>query len=231
MPSFSVIIPAAGVSQRFGGAANKQNKLFQMLGGKTVLGRAVDPFLSRNDVAEIMVVCSDETAVRQALSSDGARISFCPGGPTRAHSVLCGIRALSRPVDYVAIHDAARPLLSQALTDQTLAAAEAHGAAAPALAMHLTIKEAQGPLPAPVRRTLPRQMLWALQTPQIIRRSALLQAFETCPIPLDQVTDDLQLIELAGGEVWLVNGDQQNIKITTPIDLAAARAMFGLVQE
>src|SRR5438874_1748671 len=125
-------------------------------------------------------------------------------------------------IEWIAVHDAARPLVSPGLIDRTLAAAVEHGAAVPALPVHLTIKQATGPLPARVQRTLPRQTLWAMQTPQFMRRAALLDAFEKCPLPLDQVTDDVQLIELAGGEVWLVEGDERNLKITTSADLHLA---------
>jgi len=150
-----------------------------------------------------------------------------PGGQTRAHSVRSGVAAADPSVEWVAVHDAARPLISQELIDQTLDLAVAHGAAVPALPVHLTVKQARGPLPAAVSRTIPRDMLWAMQTPQIARREALLRAFETCPISLDQITDDMQLIELAGGEVWLVPGDERNLKITTAMDLRIAEMMVG----
>jgi 2-C-methyl-D-erythritol 4-phosphate cytidylyltransferase len=91
----------------------------------------------------------------------------------------------------------------------------------------LTIKEAVGPLPARVGRTVPRERLWAMQTPQVAGRAALLRAFENCPIPLAQVTDDVQLIELAGGEVWLVPGEERNLKITTRMDLRVAEMLLG----
>ena len=132
------------------------------------------------------------------------------------------MRQVPVEIEWVAVHDAARPLVSQELIDRTLAAAVEHGAAVPALPVHLTIKQATGPLPARVERTIPRQTLWAMQTPQIMRRAALLEAFEKCPLPLDQVTDDVQLIELAGGAVWLVEGEERNLKITTASDLKIA---------
>jgi 2-C-methyl-D-erythritol 4-phosphate cytidylyltransferase len=126
---------------------------------------------------------------------------------------------------WVAVHDAARPLVSQDLINRTLEAALQHGAAVPAMPVHLTIKQASGPLPARVTKTVPRNELWAMQTPQIARRAALLEAFERCPLPLEQITDDMQLLELAGHEVWLVQGEERNLKITTPIDLDLARVL------
>jgi 2-C-methyl-D-erythritol 4-phosphate cytidylyltransferase len=214
MPRFAAILPAAGSSTRFG--ANR-NKLFEMLDGRTVLQRSVDAFLNRSDVAAVVIPTRGDLAV------GGDKIIRCDGGACRAESVLAGLRAVPPEIEWVAVHDAARPLVSQQLIDRTLAAAFEHGAAVPAMAVHLTIKQATGPLPAKVEKTLPRQALWAMQTPQIMRRAALLDAYERCPIPLDQITDDVQLIELAGGEVWLVPGEEMNLKITTSADLQIAQ--------
>jgi 2-C-methyl-D-erythritol 4-phosphate cytidylyltransferase len=102
-----------------------------------------------------------------------------------------------------------------------------HGAAVPAMPVALTIKRATGPLPAKAQCTVPRHELWAMQTPQIARRQSLLQAYAKCPIPLDQVTDDMQLIELAGGEVHLCRGEERNLKITTQLDLKVAELLLA----
>jgi 2-C-methyl-D-erythritol 4-phosphate cytidylyltransferase len=217
MPDLAVIIPAAGTSSRFGGP---RNKLLETLGGEAVIGRTVRTFLARGDVARVLLPTGlDE--LRELLPRD-ERVVFCPGGGSRAHSVLSGLENVPAAIEWVAVHDGARPLVSQGLIDRTLAAAREHGAAVPAMAVHLTIKQARGPLPARVERTLPRAELWAMQTPQVMRRVALLDAFARCPIPLSAVTDDVQLIELAGGEVWLVEGEERNLKITTQADLRIA---------
>ena len=213
MPDFAVILPAAGQSTRYGGP---RNKLFEMLDGRRVIDHSIAAFQIRADVAMIFI------PTRAPFDITGDRIHFCHGGPSRAHSVLAALREVPPEIEWVAIHDAARPLISQTLIDRTLTAAFQHGAAVPAMPVHLTIKQATGPLPAKVERTIPRHTLWAMQTPQITRRVTLLTAFNTCPIPLDQVTDDVQLIELAGGEVWLVEGEERNLKITTAGDLRIA---------
>jgi 2-C-methyl-D-erythritol 4-phosphate cytidylyltransferase len=213
MPLFTAILPAAGSSTRFGPG---RNKLQEMLLGKSILQRSVDAFLERDDVAAVVLPTRGEVHVT------GDRIIRCAGGASRAHSVLAGLQAAPPHVEWVAIHDAARPLVSQDLIDFTLAAAVEHGAAVAAMPVYLTIKQAVGPLPAKVQRTVPRQELWAMQTPQIMRREALLEAFARSPIPLEQVTDDAQLIELAGGAVWLVPGEERNLKITTAADLQLA---------
>jgi len=155
------------------------------------------------------------------------RLRFCVGGACRAESVFNALRQVPLQIEWVAIHDAARPLVSQALIDRTLEAAKSYGAAVPALPVALTIKQATGPLPARVERTVPRQSLWAMQTPQVMRRADLLAAFENCPLPLEQITDDAQLLELCGGEVWLVEGEERNLKITTQSDLLIAGLLLG----
>jgi 2-C-methyl-D-erythritol 4-phosphate cytidylyltransferase len=78
-----------------------------------------------------------------------------------------------------------------------------------------------------VQRTLPRHTLWAMQTPQVMRRADLLAAYDVCPLPLEQVTDDAQLLELAGREVWLVEGEERNLKITTQADLRLAELLLA----
>ena len=219
MPPFALILPAAGRSVRFGGP---RNKLLEPLAGVPTIARAVAPFLARADLSAVLVPCSDAPGLTAALPAD-PRIACCPGGPTRAHSVLEALRRVPESVEWVAVHDAARPLTSPALIDATLAAAHRYGAAVPALPAALTIKQADGPLPAKVQRTLPRHALWAMQTPQVMRRADLLDAYARCPIPLDQVTDDVQLMELAGHDVWLVPGEERNLKMTTATDVLVAR--------
>lgn len=214
MTPFVAILPAGGSSTRFG-----SNKLTATLAGQSVLWRSIQAFAQRRDVAG--VILAGPTLV------DAAKVRCVPGGRCRAESVRNALLAVPAEVEWVAVHDAARPLVSQALIDRVLSAAFAHGAAAPAVRVSLTVKEAAGPLPATVRRTVPRDEFWAMQTPQVARRADLLDAFHRCPIPLEQVTDDLQLLELAGREVWLVDGEERNLKVTRPIDLVLAEYLLG----
>jgi 2-C-methyl-D-erythritol 4-phosphate cytidylyltransferase len=256
MPRFAVILPAAGSSSRFGGTRSKlvedldgvpvitravlpfarRADVHQVLiavpndphalatPGQQNLARLDDPPPPSIRANEIWAALERDPLVKNRL---GGQVALVPGGPTRAHSVLAALRLVSAEVEWVAIHDAARPLLSQELVDRTLDAAVLHGAAAPALPVALTVKQAAGPLPARVRQTLPREQLWALQTPQIMRRAALLHAFEQCAFGLEHVTDDLQLLEMTAQEAWLVKGDERNIKITTPMDLMTARLLLA----
>lgn len=211
MPRFAVVIPAAGRSVRYG-----RNKLDEPLRGLSVLQRTLMAFEARTDVSGLFIAGPGSPALA------GPRRTFCPGGASRAHSVLNALDRVPADIEWIAVHDAARPLVSQPLIDRTLAAAIEHGAAVPALPVALTIKRATGPLPAPVQATVPRHELWAMQTPQVMRRDDLLEAFRRCPIPLEDVTDDVQLLELIGKPVWLVAGEERNLKITTPLDLRVA---------
>jgi 2-C-methyl-D-erythritol 4-phosphate cytidylyltransferase len=129
-------------------------------------------------------------------------------------------------IEWVAVHDAARPLISQGLIDRTLAAAVAHGGAVAAMPVALTVRQASGPLPAKSEGVIPRDRLWAMQTPQIMRRADLARAFERCTVPLEQITDDVQLLELMGLDVWLVPGEEANLKVTTPTDLIIAQTLW-----
>ncbi len=152
MATFCLILPAAGKSTRFGGP---RSKLLEELEGHAVIARAVRPFLDRSDLAKIIVPCADPEGLSAALPSD-PRIEFCAGGSTRAHSVLAALKRVPDTVEWIAVHDAARPLISALLIQQTLDAARHYGAAVPALPVSLTIKQAEGPLPARVDRTVPR---------------------------------------------------------------------------
>jgi 2-C-methyl-D-erythritol 4-phosphate cytidylyltransferase len=228
MSELAVILPAAGRSVRFG-----RDKLAEPLAGRPVLLRSIDAFIDRPDVRKIVIATTDsgrDWLARQSGIAEpirNGRIAICAGGETRAHSVRNALSILPPDIEWVAVHDAARPLVSQQLIDQTLAVAQQRGAAVPAMPVALTVKQADGPLPARVRHTLPRHTLWAMQTPQIMRRAELLAAFANCPIPFDQVTDDVQLLELIGQEVWLVPGEERNLKITTAADLKLAEMFLA----
>jgi 2-C-methyl-D-erythritol 4-phosphate cytidylyltransferase len=225
--SIAVILPAAGRSKRFGA-----DKLKAALRGTPVIVHTVLAFTHHPAVAMVIVAQGVDGDGPFAARADGsfepvhAKVRVVAGGPTRAQSVWNALKLVPPEIKWVAIHDAARPLVTKELIDRVISTAiERDAAVAPALAMHLTVKQATGPLPAIVEKTVPRQQLWAMQTPQVAKRADLLAAFERCPIPLEDVTDDVQLIELAGGRVWLVPGDERNVKITTAMDLKLAEML------
>jgi len=222
----AVVIPAAGLSSRFG-----RNKLLEPLAGEPVFTRTIRAFTELRDLAIAQIVIARAPGVDPRslapLVPDDSRILWTPGGPTRADSVRRAAEAVAADIDWLAVHDAARPLVSADLIACCITHAHTHGNAIPAMPVKLTVKEAHGPLPAVVKRTLTRGDLWEMQTPQVMRRTNLLAAFAKCPLPMEQITDDAQLLELAGETVWLIPGEERNLKITTPTDLHLAEAILA----
>lgn len=207
--------------------------MLAMLRGQAVIVHGLRAFLARDDVRLIVIPTHLQNEITAVAPSDvkdamaAGRVAFCEGGKSRAESVRNAMANVPESIEWVAVHDAARPLVSQGLIDRTVAMARERGAAVPALPVTVTIKAAAGPLPARVTKTIPRDTLWAMQTPQVMRRADLERAFAECPIALESVTDDVQLLELAGMETWLVEGEERNIKITTGMDLRVAEMWAG----
>lgn len=179
MESFSVIIPAAGQSTRFGGG---RNKLLETIGRTPILQRTLHAFMGRDDVSGVVLA----TSLSAALVFQGddeleecfhsGWLQICPGGDSRAASVRNALQVPTKS-HWVAVHDAVRPLVSAEVIDRVFAAAVQYGAAAPAQPMTATVKQAVGPLPARIVGTVPRESLWAMQTPQAMRRADLAAAF------------------------------------------------------
>ena len=226
--SVGVIITAGGSSTRFG-----TNKLAERLGDRSVLFRSVAAFAQHPRISDVVVAvpATPDAALAGVIdeiraSSLAPRVRFvAAAGASRAHTVATALRELR--TDFAAVHDGARPLVSAELIDRVLAAAAEHGAAAPAMPVTSTIKLAGTSLPSAVERTVPRNTLWAMQTPQVMRREVLLDAFARCPIPLERVTDDAQLLELIGVRVMLVAGEERNLKLTTRLDLELALLLIS----
>ena len=204
------------------------DKLSFDLGGETVLERSVRAFDECPEVDELVIVtgASGENAQRAAARCKKP-VRLVKGGSTRAESARSGVAAAHGRL--VAVHDAARPFVSQSIIADTIAAAARCGAAAPAVPVKDTIKQAKGgdgktvPEGCMVENTPDRSTLYAVQTPQCFDRAAYLAALDE----LDEasarlVTDDCSLFELTGRPVELVQGDYANIKITTREDLPRA---------
>ncbi len=219
----TAVLVAAGSSTRMG-----FDKLSFDLGGETVLERSVRAFDECPEVDELVIVtgASGENA-RRAAARCKKPVRLVKGGSTRAESARSGVAAAHGRL--VAVHDAARPFVSQSVIADTIAAAARCGAAAPAVPVKDTIKQAKGgdgktvPEGCRVENTPDRSTLYAVQTPQCFDRAAYLAALDE----LDEasarlVTDDCSLFELTGRPVELVRGDYANIKITTREDLPRA---------
>ena len=145
------------------------------------------------------------------------------GGKSRQESVNLGLNALSDKVKLAAVHDGARPLISWQVIDRTVRAANTYGAAAPAIPVKDTIKVVEGRV---VKHTPDRATLFAVQTPQVFDFDLLRGALKKAETDGAQVTDDCSAVELMGMSVKIVEGDERNIKVTTPMDLKIAEMLL-----
>lgn len=222
MPKFAVILPAAGQSRRFGDKNYK--KPFVMLGDRAVWLHAVERFVGREDVCQTIVVISPDDQ-EMFNSKFGPNLAFleidvCLGGEERFDSVAAGLAKLRPEVEYVAIHDAARPAVDDASIDAVFAAAVKSGAAILASPITATVKRGNEGNPPAVTETVPREGLWLANTPQVFARGVIEKAYASRGN--ERVTDDSQLVERLGQEVTLVEDSPLNIKITNRRDLKLA---------
>jgi 2-C-methyl-D-erythritol 4-phosphate cytidylyltransferase len=200
------VVVAAGRGERLGA---ESPKAFVMLGGKPMLQWSIDALAP----AVEHVVVALPPGVDAPAGTLGA-----PGGEHRSQSVRNALRA-APPGDPVVVHDAARPLITAALVRRAIAALGDHDAAVAAAPVSDTIKEVDG---SDVVRTVDRSRLWAVQTPQVFRRAALERALDVDDDVLAAATDDAWLVERLGGRVKVVPFPPDNLKVTTPLDLAVA---------
>ena len=219
MPKVSAIIVAAGESQRMG----EIDKMFAPVAGRAVLARVLDTFQNCKRVDHIVVVMGPKNIeeCRRMVAAEGWKKvkDIVLGGKRRQDSVLEGLKR-AKEADWVIIHDGARPLVTIDLIERGLEAAKETGAAVAAVPMTDTIKFAKED--DFVIRTLKREYLRAVQTPQVFRADVIKNTYKFTP---GEVTDDAALVEKAGYTVKLYMGSYGNIKITTPDDLAVAGAL------
>ena len=214
------IIVAAGNSQRMSGT----DKIFAPLAGQPVLLRVLQPFIDCPSVDRIVVVLNnrnyDEGKALIVEQNWEKEVAVCIGGRRRQDSVLAGLKLL-RDCDYVVIQDGARPFVNIDLIERGIDAAMENGATVAAVPVTDTIKIADKDLI--VKQTLERDGLWICQTPQVFLYDVLMKAYREAAA---EVTDDAQIVELAGGKVKLYPGSYDNIKITTQADLAIADTIW-----
>lgn len=227
--SVYVLIPAAGRAARFYvPGSDPDNKVFALLGGKPLLHRTVQTFASHPAVDGIVVVAgpSEVTRCREALGGLDKVLAVVAGGQTRQESVAIGLFTLGgEPDDLILVHDAARPLVTSAVIDRCISGAQEFGNAAAALPVTDTLKAADENLT--VQRTVDREGLWAMQTPQAFRLSTLFKAHSAARTLGWTGTDEAALVEQFSDEpVHLVLGDPGNLKVTRPEDLPLAEAIW-----
>lgn len=223
MARFSVILPAAGKSTRFGDSRRK--KPFVELKGRPVWVRTAEVFANREDVVQtlVCVAAEDMDWFKEKFAPNLAfmNVEIVPGGGTRADSVQNALARVRTDVEFVAVHDAARPLIVKKWVDTVFAAAEKTGAAIPAVPLSSTIKRIDR---EQIVETVDRRGLWAAQTPQVFARQILLDAYAR----RDgfEATDEAQLVERIGQTVTVVEGWPMNLKITTQDDFRMAEVLL-----
>lgn len=227
MRDVGVVLLSAGVGKRMGAGIPKQ--YIKLLNLEIAL-HSLNVFL-QCDVAAIVIVCAEEwrkdifQAHLDKQPSVKPAIKFADGGAERQDSVRNGLALIEN--EFVAVHDAARPLVTAAEVAKVVADARAHGAALLAVQTKATIKQATGfKDKAVVSSTPDRKMLWEAHTPQVIRSALLRRGFENAERNNLAVTDDVSLVEFLNEPVKLTEGEYTNIKVTTPEDLAVAEAIL-----
>lgn len=215
------VIVAAGNASRMGGI----DKVLAKIGGEAVVSRSVRAFQECDAVAEIVVVTRSDLIPEVAKLCGGfSKVkAVVAGGKDRAESVHLGMNALSKDVKLAAIHDGARPLATWQLIDRCIRAANTYGAAAPAIPVKDTIKVVAGGV---VSSTPDRSTLKAVQTPQVFDFDLLRCALKKARLEEAKITDDCSAVENMGMSVKIVEGDERNIKITTPLDLKLAEMIL-----
>jgi len=213
-----VIIVAGGRGVRIGGDRPKQ---LLRIGNRTMLQHSVAAFDRHPSVAEIVVVLPSEVVARgqELVGTTAHACRFAAGGERRQDSVASGFAAMSANCDLILVHDAARPFVTDALISRVIDATETDGVVVPALPASDTVKRVHRG-ERRVCETIPRDELWLVQTPQGFRREVLIAVFASAG---EDATDEASLAERAGFPVHIVTGERDNVKITTPEDLAAAR--------
>jgi 2-C-methyl-D-erythritol 4-phosphate cytidylyltransferase len=229
MSDIYALIPAAGSGSRMGSEIPKQ---YQMLAGIPLIQHAIDVLSTHARLQQVFVVLApqDEYFKRHDWSAYHGRLEplYC-GGATRAASVLNGLVAIAgavQPDDWVLVHDAARPCLSAALIDRLLTLEHDDVGGILAIPVADTLKRADGA--QRIAATVPRDMLWQAQTPQMFRYRLLLEALRRIdPEKPQSVTDEASAIELLGVTARLVRGSASNLKVTWPEDMAFAQVFLS----
>lgn len=219
------VIVAAGSASRMGGI----DKVMASLGGTPMVARTAAAFQNCDAIAEIVIVTRpDLIRPISALCAGMDKVrAVVAGGSSRQESVWLGLNALSEDIQLAAIHDGARPLVSNLVIDRTVRAANSYGAAAPAVPVKDTIKVVKGGL---VEKTPERSTLQAVQTPQVFDFDLLRGALKQAEEEKAAVTDDCSAVERLGMKVKIVEGDERNLKVTTPMDLKIAEMLLEEMQ-
>ncbi len=227
--SNTAVILAAGLGKRMQAGHNKQ---FIEICGQSVLTHTLTIFAQIPEIAKIVLVvrAGEEDTCRNMIPEIAEnKTVLAIGGKERQDSVHNGIRAITWECEYILIHDGARPLITEEVIRRTLLAAKNSGAAICAVPVKDTIKQADSD--GNVLATIPRESLWAVQTPQVFRADLIRRAYENAYVHNHYGTDDASLVEYLGEKIKIVTGDYENIKITTPEDIPTAEQILQKRQQ
>ena len=225
------IVPAAGRGSRYGGAVHKQ---YLDIAGVPLIAYSLRAVLANPSVGGAMVVLAeDDTSWPGWTEIDGKPVRTCIGGSERADSVLAGLAALPddvRPDDFVLVHDAARPHLRASDLERLLDLGRGDPVGAILAApVRDTLKRSGGD--GGIDGTEPRERLWRALTPQLFRRLQLARALEAARDAGIAVTDESMAMERQGHRPLLVEGSEDNLKVTTPADLPLAEFLLRMARE
>lgn len=209
---FTAIITAGGTSSRFGNT----NKLLEKIHGKEIIKYTVEAFITAG-IKEI-IICANQSimGILVQMFEGFTQVKIVEGGNTRQASVFNGIKAAN--ADYVLIHDGARPMVTQEIINKTISAVREKKAVVVMTKTVDTIKEVDET--GKIIRTIDRSKLYNTQTPQAFEYSLIQSAHEK--LKGQNFTDDAGMVEFLGGDVYIVDGDYRNIKVTTKSDLTLA---------
>ena len=215
------VIVAAGNASRMGGI----DKVMAPIQNEPMIRRTVRTFQECDAVSEIVIVTREDliSSITELCAGYDKVTTVVKGGSSRQESVELGLAALSKKIKLAAIHDGARPLATYELIDRAIRAANTYGAAAPAIPVKDTIKTVEGGL---VVNTPDRSKLRAVQTPQVFDIDLLKGALAKAKQDKAEVTDDCSAVERLGMKVKMVEGDERNINVTTPMDLKIAEMLL-----
>lgn len=218
------IVPAAGLGKRLGPGTNKP---FQMLLNIPLLIWSLMVFEAVETISEIIPVIKEADMKMAAGLFEAYKLSkikrIAPGGKERQDSVYHGLKLIDDRADIVLIHDGGRPLIDKDIVLKAISYIEGCDGAVVAVPVKDTIKKAENGI---VKKTLKRDMLWAVQTPQVFRYGSIMKAYEKAMSEKFYATDDSALIERLGGKVKIIVGSYDNIKVTTPEDISLAEMLL-----
>ena len=215
------VIVAAGSASRMGGI----DKVMAELKGEPMIVHTVRAFQSCDAISEIVIVTREDLILPiTKLTNEFDKVTAVViGGKSRQESVSLGMNALSEKCELAAIQDGARPLVTWELIDRVVRAAHAYGAAAPGIPVKDTVKVVAGGV---VKATPDRKTLQAIQTPQVFDFDLLRGALKRARAEGAEITDDCSAVERLGMSIKIVEGDERNLKVTTPMDLEIVRLLW-----